>query len=348
MKKPLVSIIIVNYNGWPLIKDCFLSLGKQTYRKIEVIVVDNNSRPDQVKHLKTLSFKSLNIKFIYLDKNTGFTGGNNAGAAAANGKYIALLNNDTIADENWVVKLVKTLESDPKAGIAVGKIYRVKNELKKEFFDSAGSLYNQIGSAWSRGYLEKEEGQYNKQEEVPMATACSLLFRKEILDKTFLFDDSFFMYMEEFDFCLRVRRLGYSILYTPKAIIYHHFSQSVKKEASDSTMFKQFYANRARMKVIFKYYPWSIIIKNIHLIFASFVYWDYYFLRHGGWKKLWSLKTAQWQFMKAGLKERKQNSAQSNWTKWITYQGFFNLMGWYKTSQKREQSYLNQTLDTKR
>lgn len=341
MKQPLISIIIVNYNGWPLIQKCILSLGKQAYSNIEVIVVDNDSTSDQIKDLKSMELGSLDVKFIFLEKNTGFTGGNNAGVAIAKGEYIALLNNDAIADENWLAELFGAFERNPDAGITVGKIYRVSGELKKEFFDSAGSEYNQIGSAWSRGYLERDTGQYDKEEEVPMATACAFLFKREILEKTFLFDDSFFMYMEELDFCLRVRQLGYSIIYTPRAVVYHHFSQSVKREASDSTMFKQFYGNRARLKILFKYYPCKIILGNIFLIFGSFVYWDYYFLRYGGWKKLWGLKVAQWQFAKAGLKERKLNSRERNWTKWITYQKFSDLMGWRQESQKREKVYLN-------
>lgn len=348
MNKPLISVIIVNYNGWPLIKECLLSLEKQTYPNIEVIVVDNKSRADQVEKLKTFTCKKLDIKYLYRDKNTGFTGGNNAGVKIAKGKYIALLNNDTVTDENWLAVLAETLETNAKAGIAVGKIYRAGNDKKTKFFDSAGSLYNQIGSAWSRGYLEEDHGQYDKAEEVPMATACALLFRREILDKTYLFDDSFFMYMEEFDFCLRVRQLGYSICYNPKAIIYHYYSQSVKQEASDSTMFKQYYGNRARMKVIFKYYSWPIIFKNIHLIIGSFIYWDCYFLRHGGWKKFWNLKTAQWQFMVAGFKERRQYIGKAGWTKWITYQSFSDLLSWNKLRWKREDNFQAKILDTER
>ncbi len=334
---PLISVILVNYNSWPDIDDCLKSLEEQTYRPLEVIVVDNASHADQKTALKKQKYK-LDIKFIWSEKNTGFTGGCNLGAAQAKGQYVALLNPDAIAEPDWLVRLAKVLDSLPAVGITVGKIYRVGDSPVKNRFDSAGSLYNQIGSAWSRGYLEKDTGQYDKEEEIPMATAGGFLFRREILDQTYLFDDSFFMYMEEFDFCLRARQLGYKIIYTPQAILYHKFSQSVKKASANVTLFKQFYGNRARIKMLAKYYPLRIIVPNLHLICLSFVYWDLYFLRYGGAKRFMEFKNNQLRFLRAGLKERRVGLKNQSWTQWIQYQSFSELLGWSRESRQREKS----------
>lgn len=348
VKNPNVSIIVVYYNGLEDLKECLESLSKQSLKDFEVIIINNSGSKliidnsplhqgfvGQAKFNQNFKFKIQNSP-----SNLGFAGGCNLGAKSAKGEYIALLNPDMIIDKMWLENLVKTLKKNQQAGIAVGKIYHGLPGDKIKYIDSAGSLYNQIGSAWSRGYLEIDKGQFDQVEEVPMATAGAFLFRKKILEKTYLFDESFFMYMEEFDFCIRIRQLGNKIIYQPKAISYHKFSQSVKSEniGKKTILFKQFYGNRARAKILLKYYPWSIILRNLHLIIASFLYWDIYFIFNGGLAKFVDLEKNFRNFANAGLAQRKKYAYQTNWTKYITYQNLFELINWHKTAGRREKN----------
>ncbi len=113
---PLVSIIVVNYNGEGLIKDCFSGLKNQSFKDFEIIVIDNASSDGSLceiqKYLEKYSMEPL-IKIISLSSNSGFTGGNIEGKKHAKGEYIALLNNDTQADEMWLEELVKAMDNDP-------------------------------------------------------------------------------------------------------------------------------------------------------------------------------------------------------------------------------------------
>jgi GT2 family glycosyltransferase len=121
MNKPLVSIIIVNYNGRYLLDDCLSSLQKTNFPKdkFEIIVVDNNSQDDSVAYIKKYFPEA---KLVEAQENLGFTGGNNLGLEHASGKYIALLNSDTRVTPNWLIEMLKSA-LDPKVGIVAPKLY---------------------------------------------------------------------------------------------------------------------------------------------------------------------------------------------------------------------------------
>lgn len=302
---PRVSIVIVNYNGVACLPELFASLEQQSLRDFEVIVVDNASTDDSLRYLES----QKQLKLIHSNENLGFAAGCNLGAKLAGGEYVFLLNNDTKLDPGCLEKLVEALDKDPKRGAVVAKIYLDKPSLQgKKVLDSAGSLFNNIGSCWSRGYLEEDRGQYDQEEQVPMGTACALLFRKEILDKTYLFDEAYFMYVEEFDFNLRVRGLGYEVWYIPGAVVYHKTSQAVRKEAAKqqvkSGLYKQRFGNRNRAKVLAKYYPVDVLLNNAHLILASYLYWNFKFLFKQGPVSALGMLLEELSFWRAGWQER--------------------------------------------
>ncbi|MCP3682771.1 MAG: glycosyltransferase family 2 protein [bacterium] len=109
------SVIVLNYNGKKVTIDCVKSLLKQTYKDFEIIVVDNGSIDGSIKALEPLMKKSKKIKLVINDRNYGFSEGNNIGVRKAKGKYIALLNNDTIVDKNWLKAAIAVLEKNPSA-----------------------------------------------------------------------------------------------------------------------------------------------------------------------------------------------------------------------------------------
>ena len=292
---------------------------------------------DKEKKIVDLASKNK-IILIKNEMNYGFAEGNNIGMEYAlkilDPDYVLLLNNDTIVDSEFLEKLVMVAESNNKIGIVGGKIHIYGTNI----FDSAGSLYTNIGYGKSRGHLEEDKGQYNKQEEIAMVTACCSLIRKEILEQTFLFDPLFFLYYEEVDFNIRARGLGYLIIYTPYSLIWHKFSRSITKFTLQPILFKQFYTEIYRSRILIKYYPLRILLLNAHLILLSYLYSNYLLLRYGGF--FWFLRL-NYNLLKSlvpSLKERLtyKHEMDSNWVDHITY---YNLKDYIHFKHQMKQRY---------
>ncbi len=247
---PLVSIIIVNWNGKHLIEECIESLRNQTFRDFEVIVVDNGSTDGSSEFIKN-SFPE--VKLVLLSSNKGFAGGNNAGIKIAKGKYIALLNNDTKADPRWLENIVEIANSTPDAGMWASKIL---SYYKTDTIDNVGLLIYKDGIARGKGRLEQDNGQYNIVTEAFVPSGCAALYRKEMLDKIGLFDEDFFAYADDVDIGLRGRIAGWKCLYVPNAIVYHKYSAS----SSSYSALKAFLVERNRIWILLKYFPCDMIL----------------------------------------------------------------------------------------
>lgn len=229
MKQPKVSIIILNYNGLTDTIECLESLKKITYPNYDTIVVDNDSAGDDVKVLREKYGNYLHI--VENDKNYGFAGGNNIGMRYAltnsNPDYLLLLNNDTIVDPEFVTEMVKVTESDPAIGAAVAKIYLYH---KPNRFEAVGSKINMWrGQCFRIGWMRKDTEQYEKLRELDAAAANSLLITKGVIQNVGFFDESYFIYLDDADYCVRVRRAGYKIVYVPKAKIWHKVGASARR-----------------------------------------------------------------------------------------------------------------------
>jgi len=219
MKKlPFCSIIVLNYNGKELLKDCFSSLRRINYPKerYEVIMVDNGSEDNSIEYVKK-NFPW--VKILALDKNYGFAEGNNKGINVAKGEYIVFLNNDTKVDKNWLIELVKVASSDEKIGIVGSKVLNFYNP---KIIEYAGGYLDILGSPFHRGLNEIDKGQYDRIEEVFYVLGSSLLIKRNVLKKLkYCFDPSYFLYFEETDLCWRVKLLGYKVVYVPSSIVFH-------------------------------------------------------------------------------------------------------------------------------
>ena len=308
-----VSVIIVNYNGQHLLGDLFESLAKQTYPAAEVIMVDNASADASIEYVRQ-NFSW--VKVVPSATNTGFAGGNNLGLTNTNGSYIALLNSDAVVHERWLAELVLALDKDESIGAAVSKIHIA---IDKPTIDCAGAEFNNLGFVWGRGANEPDTGQFDEAMAVPALTACSTLIRRSALEGNPLFDSKLFMYYEEFDLALRLRGRGYSIFYVPTSIVYHKRSQAVKK-VDRPYLFHQFYSNRNRLKILTKYYPLSVLARNLPLILLSLVYCDWVFLRKGGPAFFLRAVAAQIRYGAQGILERLRGRAvdSRHWLPWMT------------------------------
>jgi len=253
MPSPLVSIIIVNWNGEEYLKDCLRSLGTQTFSDFEIILVDNGSTDGSVEYIQR-NFPGW-VQILPNARNEGFSGGNNRGIRVASGKYIVLLNNDAQADTCWLEELVKVAEENPRAGMLACKIYLQGGS---KIIDNVGHQIYRDGLNRGRGRLEADHGQYDQIEEVLFPSGCAALYRREMLEEVGLFDEDFFAYGDDTDLGLRGRLAGWKCLYVPNAIVHHRYSQS----SSPYSPLKAFYVERNRVWIAVKYFPLSVLLES--------------------------------------------------------------------------------------
>ena len=216
-----VSIVILNFRVKDRVMSCIDSILKSSYGNIEIIVVDNNSRDDLEKAL----LSQPNIRFIQTGANLGYTGGNNVGikeALKGDAKYIFILNPDTTIKKNTIEVLVKVAQEIGDSVVGP-KIYF---EDSKKIWYAGGrlDLENVLGS--HMGVDEVDQGQYEKQEETDYVTGAAMFVSREVFEKIGLFDEQYFLYYEDSDFCFRAKKAGFKVMYIPQAVVYHANAKS--------------------------------------------------------------------------------------------------------------------------
>lgn len=224
MKKPKVSVMVLNYNGKEHIEECLHSLKGQSYTDYEIVLVDNGSTDGSLEYVKE-NFPPVHV--VPLDRNYGFAEGNNRGVVHARGDLLAFLNNDTRVEKQWLSELVNAVESDPKIGICGSKMlmyYRPK------FINSAGQVFSYVsGYFWNRGEYELDSGQYEETEEVVSVCAGAMMVRKDVFLELGGFDPAFYANYEDIDICLKVWISGRKVLYVPSSVVYHKVGASFRK-----------------------------------------------------------------------------------------------------------------------
>lgn len=215
---PLVGIILVNFNGREDTFECLDSLSKITYKNYKIYVVDNGST-DKIAEDVNKRFRKVCI--LENNDNLGFTGGNNTGIKVAlkdDCKYVLLLNNDTIVAPNFIEPLVKRLESNSKIAMTTPKIYFYG---EKKLWAFGGTIDRMLCRSPHIGVNTEDTGQYQNPIRVDRVTGCSMFIRSEVIEKYGMFDDRFFIYEEETDWCIRLTRKGYIFIVEPESVIWH-------------------------------------------------------------------------------------------------------------------------------
>ncbi|MBU0495734.1 MAG: glycosyltransferase family 2 protein [Chloroflexi bacterium] len=239
----MISVIIPNWNGARFMPGVLNSLAAQTYPRVEVIVVDNASADDSVALIER---EYPWVRQVLLDENRGLTGGVNAGIAATRGEIIALLNNDAEADPAWLEELALALDNYPEAGAVASKMLLYD---KRDVLNSAGDFYTVAGEPGNRGVWERDEGQYDDAAYVFSGCGGAVAYRRAMLDRIGLFDESLFMYCEDVDLGWRAQLAGYKTVYTPRARIYHRLS------ATGGGVIASYYCGRNFVHVLVKDVP---------------------------------------------------------------------------------------------
>ncbi len=213
-KMPLVSIIIVNYNGKSLLEECLATLMKIDYKNYEIILVDNNSTDTSVEYVKN-TYPSITI--IKLNDNYGFAEPNNIGAKNTKGEFLLFLNNDTKVSPNFIGEMVKEFEHDPNIAICQSLLLKPNGDI-----DSSGDFIDNIGRAYSSRIKE------NEVKKILCARGASMMIRKDAFVDLGGFDKNFFASFEDVDLGWRAWIWGYKVVLVPKSIVYHKGGQTTK------------------------------------------------------------------------------------------------------------------------
>lgn len=214
--KNKISIIIVNFNGKKWLDGCLTSLSKQTYINYEIILVDNASTDDSVKFVKV---KFPKVKVVVNTKNIGFAGGNNRGYKEALGDYILLLNNDVKVDKVFLAKFLESFRKNPAASIVQSKIVEMSDP---GIIDSCGSYWTDSSLLYYIGNGKNADAEkYNRSFRIFSTKGASMMIKRDVIEKIGLFNDYFWNYYEETDFCHRAWISGFECWYSPEATCYH-------------------------------------------------------------------------------------------------------------------------------
>jgi len=249
LDNPLVSIIIVNFNGKKFLQPNLNSVNDLTYDHFEIIMIDNASVDGSVEYIKKQFPK---IKLIENRENLGFIA-NNQGMQIATGEYIFLLNNDTIVEPNLLTELLNEAEKDQSLGMIAPKILTQNHP---EIIDGVGINICIDGMSRQRGRLEKDVGQYDQVEEILLPSGCAVLYRKQMLDEIGYFDEDFFAYCEDTDLGFRGRLAGWKAIFVPTARLYHYGSGSTE----ETSPFKAFLVERNHFWFAFKCFPLDMLL----------------------------------------------------------------------------------------
>ena len=235
-----VSIITINYNG--LEDTCALIETIPFNENMEVIVVDNDSKNQEAD---TIAQQYPQVRVIKSERNLGFAGGNNLGIQAAQGKYLFLINNDTIFKEFNILALIDRMESSPAIGIVCPKIRFAWDNNPIQF---AG--YSRLSKISVRnhsiGFNEEDHRQYETPHPTPYAHGAAMMIRREAINKVGLMPECYFLYYEELDWSMMFTRAGYQIWYEPLCTIYHKESQAT----GQNSPLRTYYLTRNRLLLV--------------------------------------------------------------------------------------------------
>jgi len=247
MKNPILSIVILNYNSGEYLSACLDSLQASiTNHPFEVIIVDNNST-DSSANIKTKSYK-LNLKIVRNKQNSGFSAGNNIGVRYTNphSKYLLFLNPDTIVQTNTVNSMVNLFKNNPKVDAATCKIILAKtNQIQPEchrgfptpwrsfcYFSGLGKLFpdSLLFSGYFLGHLD-----LSKTHPIEACVGAFLMVKRAVGNTIAWWNESYFFYGEDLDFCFKLYQQGFKLYYYPDCFIAHFqgISSGIKSQTKN-------------------------------------------------------------------------------------------------------------------
>jgi GT2 family glycosyltransferase len=265
-KQPIVTVLIVNWNGKDVTLDCLASLRQVTYPAMRILLVDNGSHDDT---LPVVRARYPGVSILALGENKRFAGGNNRGMQVAldeGSDFVLLLNNDTTVAPDFLTHLVDRFMATERCGMVAPKIYYYTPA--DTIWFAGGDISFWTGTMSHRGIREVDNGQFDTAREIGYATGCCILVSAEVIRRVGMLDHSYFIYGEDADWSIRVQDAGYKVMYEPRSKVWHKLSVSTGGHLSSFKLrnkaisMYRFFAHHARWYHWFTF-PWLSVPVNI-------------------------------------------------------------------------------------
>lgn len=267
-----VSVIVLLYNGQKYLPACLEAVKNQTFKDLEVLIIDNASKESSAQWLK-----NNYPEFILLEQkeNLGYCRGNNLGIRKSHGEYVLCLNQDIILEPNFIAELTNFMDSHPKVGATTGRLNRwdFENNQKTDQIDSLGLKIFKTGRVVDWGQWEKDFIIPTTPTEVFGVSGAAPFYRRSALEdikfQADYFDSDFFAYKEDVDLACRLRWRGWRAYLVPQAVGYHDRSVSqntnLLKNRRQKSQFANYHSCRNHLFYLLKNWP-------LHLIFPMLFY----------------------------------------------------------------------------
>jgi GT2 family glycosyltransferase len=242
---PRVTVIIPTLLAGKPLARALGCLAQQTYKNFETIVVDNSGTSAAVAFAAPPQ-----VRVLENPENLGFGAAVNRAIESSESELLCTLNDDAYAAPEWLENLVQAADSHPEAGMLASQIRLASHPGQ---LDSAGLGIYTDGTTKQRGHREPA-GNYSREEEVLIPSACAALYRRALLDRVGVFDADYFLYCEDTDLGLRARIAGESCRYIPQAVVEHDYSVS----SGRASRLKAYYVERNRLWTVIKTFPVSL------------------------------------------------------------------------------------------
>ena len=242
---PSVSVVIVNFNGKDLLKTCLKTFLETDYPNFDVVVVDNASTDGSLSAIKSVVDSDSRVKLVKNADNVGHSEGCNVGAQNSNGQYLVFVDSDIeFSSKNWLNELVNFMEQDKTVGLAQAKIVLSENQNRLEYFcENVDAL-----GTWSANYGSNAK-QIKHNFELLAASAGCCIVPRDVFNKAGGFDIDYFIYDDDTDLSMRVRLLGYAVMFVSSSVVIHR--SSVLRGVSGGMLF---HSSKNRMHTAIKNY----------------------------------------------------------------------------------------------
>ena len=260
-----LSIVIVNLNTKDLTVGCIKSIEKEAKDlKFEVLLTDNGSNDGSVEALKKIKEEEYwkdRFTLILNDTNTGYAKANNQGIRAAKGKYILLLNNDTVVHPNALQSLVSFAEITPDAGVIGSRLLNIDGTLQMSCYHFP-TITNAIKEYWlgKKGLFEKFAPRGDSPVTVDSVVGASFLITPEAKKKVGILDERYFAYFEDIDYCRQTWKQGLKVYYLPTSVITHYHGATFKKLANEAERWKKLIPSSKVYHGLFRHYLINTIL----------------------------------------------------------------------------------------
>jgi N-acetylglucosaminyl-diphospho-decaprenol L-rhamnosyltransferase len=257
---PLVSVIVVTWNGRPYLDACLRAVAAQAGVEMETILVDNASTDGTVEYVRE---RFPAVRLVPLAENRGFAGGNNAGVREARGRFIALLNNDAVPQSDWLQALLRGVDERTRRVLVTSRIVYMHDPA---IIDSAGDGMLVSGGAFKRHHGARVDVALQSAEVFGVCGAACLM-PKQLFEELGGFDEDFFASHEDVDLSYRARLLGYRCFYAADAVVRHHGSATIGRASG----FAVFHGQRNLEWVYLKNTPASLLLITLpgHLLYMA-------------------------------------------------------------------------------